>query len=80
MCPQPIEPTVSWAASKEAWPAVEGGDTALLLCSDKTSFGVLHRDVKFSVQERQVFVGAFPEKARKNDPRDVISPLRGQAE
>ena len=46
---------------------VEGGDPALLLCVGKASPGVLHPDVKFSVQERHGAVGARPKKDHRND-------------
>jgi len=39
---QPRKPTVSWAASREAWPAGRGGDFAPLFHSRDTPPGVLH--------------------------------------
>ena len=45
------KPMISWAASKEAWSAVEGDDPVSLLCFGETSPGVLCPDVEFSVQE-----------------------------
>jgi len=51
-----------------------------LFCTGKTSPGVLHPDVEFSVQERHGSVGTCPEKSHKNDPRDGTPFLQGQAE
>ena len=55
-------------------------DIATLLYAGETSPGLLHPDVESSVQERHRPVGAHPEEGRKNDPRDGIPLLRGQAE
>jgi len=40
------KPTVTWAASKEVWPAGQGGDPAPVLCSGEASLGVLCPDVE----------------------------------
>jgi len=58
----------------------KGGDPAPLLCSGETSPGVLHSDVESSVQERCRPVGVHPEEGHKNDSRDRIPSLQGQAE
>ena len=55
-----------------------GGDP--LLHVGETSVGALHPDVESSVQERHRPVRAHPEKGHKNDPRDGMPPLQGQAE
>ena len=39
---QPRKPNMSWAASKAAWAAGEGGDSAPVLCSGDTPPGTLH--------------------------------------
>ena len=75
---QPRKPAVSWVASKEVWPAGQGGDPAPLLCAGEASPGVLHPDVESSMQER--CVGAHPEEGHKHDPRDGTPLLRKQAE
>jgi len=77
---QPRKPTVSWAASKEVWPAGWGSDRTLLLCADEASPGVLRPDVESSVQERHGPAGVCPEEGHKNDPRDETRLLWGQAE
>ena len=59
---------------------VEGSYLAPLLCAGETQLGVLHPDVESSGQERCGSVGVHPEKGHKNDPRDGITPLQGQAE
>ena len=59
---------------------VEGGDPAPLLCAGEASPAVLHPDVESSAQERHGPVGACPEEGHKNDPRDGIPLLQGQAE
>jgi len=69
--------TVSWAASKAAWPARQGSDPAPLLSTDETSPGVLHPGVESSVQERCRSVGAWPEESHRNNPRDGTPALRG---
>ena len=48
--------------------------------SCEASPGALHPDVESSVQERHRPVRAHPEKGHKNDPRDGMPPLQGQAE
>ena len=75
-CVQHRKPTVSWAASKEAWPS----DAAPLLCSGEASPVVLHPDVKSSVQERHGPVGVHPEEGNKNGSRYGTPLLQGQAE
>jgi len=62
--------TVSWAASKAAWPARQGSDPAPLLSTDETSPGVLHPGVESSVQGGQGRAGVHPAEGQKNDPRD----------
>jgi len=58
----------------------EGGDPALLLCTGEASPELLHADVMSSVQERHRLVGVCPEEGQKNDPKDEIPLLQGQAE
>ena len=58
----------------------EGDDPASLFCSGETSCRVLHPDVEPSVQGRHRPVGAHPEEGHRNDPRDGMPLLRGQAE
>ena len=53
----------------------EGGDPAPLLCACETSSGVLHPDVKSSVQDKLRPVGVHPDESHKNDPRDGIPLL-----
>ena len=48
----------------------KGGDPAPLLCSGETSPGVLHADVKFSVQEKHGPVRECAEEGHRNNPRD----------
>ena len=55
-------------------------DPAPLLCAGEASPGVLHPDVKSSVQERHVSVGVHSEEGHKNDQTNGTSLLRGQAE
>ena len=59
---------------------VERSDPTPLLCTAEVSPGVLCPGVEHSVQERHGPVGACPEKGHINDPRNVTSLLRGQAE
>jgi len=66
---QPRKPTISWAASKAAWPAGEGGDPVPLLCAGEASPGALHPDVESSAQEGHGPVGVHPEEDHKIDPR-----------
>jgi len=56
------------------------GDPAPLLCSGEASPGILCPDVESSVQERHGPVGVCPEEGQKNDPKDEIPLLQGQAE
>jgi len=74
---QPGKPTVSWAASKAAWPAGRGRRSCP---SALPSLGVLHPDGESSVQEKHRPIGAYPEKGHKNDPRDGTPPLQVQDE
>ena len=69
---QPRKPTVSWAASKAAWPAGQGSDLAPLLCAGEASPGVL--------LETHGAVGTHPEAGHKNDPWNGTPLLQGQAE
>ena len=55
----------------------EGGDPAPLLCSGETSSGVLHPDLKSSVQERCGPVGVHSEEGHKNYPRDGTPLFEG---
>ena len=51
-------------------------DPAPLLCAGEASPGVLHPDVKSSVQERHGAVGVHPEEGHQNDPRDGTAPYK----
>ena len=70
MLSQPRRPTVSWTASKAAWPEIEGGDSHLLLLSGETSPGVLRPTLESSAQERHGPVGVGPEEGHRNGQMD----------
>ena len=59
---------------------VEEGDLTPLLCTGESSPGVLHPDIKSSVQESHRPIGVHPEDGHKNDPRERTPLLQGQAE
>jgi len=59
---------------------VERHDPAPLLCTGETSPGVMCPDTESSVQKSHGSVRVYPEEGHKNDPRDGIPPLCGQAE
>ena len=54
---------------EHSW-VVEEGDLTPLLCTGESSPGVLHPDIKSSVQESHRPIGVHPEDGHKNDPRD----------
>jgi len=57
----------------------KGGAPAPLLCTDKTSPGVLCPGVESLVQERSGSVRAWPEERHKDDLRGGTPPLQRQA-
>ena len=65
---------------KQRGQQIEGGDSALLLCSGETPPRVLRSAVEPSAQERHGPVGVGPEEGHKNDLRDGAPLLRGKAE
>ena len=75
---QPRKPTISWATSKEAWPAGRG--RGFYLCSGETSPGVLCPALEPSAQERHGPVGLGPGEDHKKDPRAGTPFLWGKAE
>ena len=77
---QSRKPTVSWAASKEVWPAGQGRWSCPSALRCESSPGVLHLDLESSVQERHGSIGACPEEGHRNDARGGTPPLQGQAE
>jgi len=77
---QPRRPTVSWAASREAWPAGRGRCLCPATCSYEAPPGVLRPAPESSAQERHGPVGTGPEEGQKNDQRSGTPLLRGQAE
>ena len=54
--------------------------SAPLLCDGEASHGVLRPDMESSVQERHRPVGVHLVEGHKNDTRDRIPFLQGQAE
>jgi len=60
---------------KQRGKQVEGGDSALLLCSRENPPGVLRPALEPSAQERQRPFGAGPEEGHKNDQRDGTALL-----
>ena len=74
MLSQPKKPAISWAASKEVWQQVKGGNPSPLLCAGEASPRVQHPDVESSVLERHRAVGEHPEEGHKNGPRDGTPP------
>ena len=75
---QPRKPTVSWAASREAWPAGQGGDSAPLLHSCETPPGVLCPALKPPTKEGHGCVGVGPEESHEDDQRADHLPCEGR--
>jgi len=65
---------------KKCGQQVEGGDSAPLHCSGATPHGLLYPALEPPAQESHGPVGACPEEGHKNDQRNGMHLLRGQAE
>ena len=81
MCPcKPERQTYPELHQKKRCQQVEVGDPAPLLCTGKTSPGVLRPNVEFSVQERHKLARVHPKEGHNSEPRDETSSLQGQAD
>jgi len=65
---------------KQCGQQVEGGDSALLLCSGETLPGVLNPALELPAQEWHGPVAAGPEEGHNGDPRSEAVLLLGKAE
>ena len=73
---QPRKSALSWAVSKEPWPAGWGSGSVSQFYSSKIPFEVLCLHVKSSVQDRHGHVGVVSEESHKIDQCWSTSPMQ----